>query len=346
MASAEEQAGKTAPLLPILVIGLAAAVFSFKQRTAQIAAASGDTHVLPAPLKEKGFASAFQRLKAIILTVYNGINDHRVLAIAAGVAFYSLLAIFPAIAAIVSLYGLFANPSSIASELQQLTGVLPEGAIEVIKDQLTRLSLQQQGTLGLTFIISIVVSLWSANAGVKALIDALNVVRGQSEKRSFIVLNAISLTFTTAAILFIIVALAAIVVLPVALHVWGLDQTTPFLVSVLRWPALFIPTTFGLALIYRYGPCCARPRWSWLSFGSLIAALLWLAASYLFSWYTTQFGDYNKTYGSLGAVVGFMTWIWISVIVILLGAELDMAIATTSKRALQPPNRMNGPRAV
>lgn len=344
MASAEEQAGKTAPLLPILVIGLAAAVFSFKQRTAQIVAASGETHVLPAPAQEKGFASAFQRLKTIALTVYNRINDHRVLAIAAGVAFYSLLAIFPAIAAIVSLYGLFANPSSIATELQRLTGVLPEGAIEVIKDQLTRLSLQQQGTLGLTFIISIIVSLWSANAGVKALIDALNVVRGQPEKRSFIVLNAISLTFTTAAILFIIVALAAVVVLPVALDVWGLDQTTPLLVSVLRWPALFVPTALGLAVVYRYGPCCSRPRWNWLSFGSLVAALLWLAASYLFSWYTAQFGDYNKTYGSLGAVVAFMTWIWISVIVILLGAELDMAIATTADQT--PQSRRIDPHAM
>jgi membrane protein len=340
MAGEEEQVRGASPLLTILALGLVAAVFSFKQRAAQPAVASGETHAQPALSKRDGSDGAIQRLKAILLTVYDGINDHRVLAIAAGVAFYSLLAIFPAIAAIVSLYGLFANPSTIATELQQLTGVLPEGALEVIKDQLTRLSQQQQGTLGLTFIISIVISLWSANAGVKALIDALNVVRGQPEKRSFIVLNSVSLLFTTAAILFIIVALAAVVVLPVVLHVWGLDQTTPLLISALRWPALFVPTALGLTVLYRYGPCCSPPRWGWLSFGSILAALLWLAASFLFSWYTSQFGDYDKTYGSLGAVVGFMTWIWISVIVILLGAELDMAIAQTSDRALKPPSQV------
>lgn len=349
MAGKEKEAGGLlAPFFPVLVVGLAAVSLALNRRANSDRIAANGPPVkgaavkgaaaLPAPsgMTTSDMATVWGplgRFKAIVLTVYEGINAHRVLAIAAGVAFYSLLAIFPAIAALVSLYGLFANPGTIAADLQQLSGMLPEGAIEVIRDQLTRVSQQQQGALGLTFLVSLAISLWSANSGVKALIDALNIVRGEEEKRNFFALNALSLLFTTGGILFIVLALIAVVAVPVALHFLGIDQTTPKLFAALRWPVLFVPTALGLAVIYRYGPCCSRPKWHWLSFGSLFAALLWLAASYLFSWYAAQFGNYNKTYGSLGAVVGFMTWIWISVIVILLGAELDRAIAATAPKS-------------
>lgn len=341
MAGKGQQAdGLLAPFLPVLIVGLTAVAMRLRREGATAAMpASIETKTLraeasraPAPAFGDGIGGRARRLKAIGITVYNGINQHRVLAIAAGVTFYALLALFPAIAALVSLYGFFANPSTISADLQQLAGVLPEGAIDIIKDQLTRVSLQQQGTLGLTFIVSLAISLWSANSGIKALMDALNVVRGEEEKRNFFYLNAISLLFTTAAIFFIILALLAVVVVPVVVHYIGFDQLAPKLVSILRWPGLLVATALGLAALYRYGPCCSRPRWRWLSVGSVLAALLWIAASYLFSWYTAHFGSYNKTYGSLGAVVGFMTWIWISVIVILLGAELDMAIAATSRK--------------
>jgi membrane protein len=274
-----------------------------------------------------------QRFKTIVSTVYDGFNTHRIMSLAAGVAFFSLLAIFPAIAALVSLYGLFANTSSISGDLEQLAGVLPTGVIDVVKDQLMHLSQQPRGTLGFALAISVAGSLWSANSGVKALIDALNAVRGESERRSFVKLNAISLAFTTAAILFVILAMIAVVIVPIVLNFLAFNQAMPALIATLRWPAILLPMVLGLALFYRYGPCY---RWSgrhWLTWGSVFAAVVWLAASCLFSWYTAQFGSFNKTYGSLGAVIGFLTWIWISSIIILVGAELDSAIARTSNHS-------------
>src|SRR4029077_6901174 len=153
-----------------------------------------------------------------ILRVYRGIADDRILANAAAVAFYALLALFPAIGALVSIYGLFADPASIEQHLDSVSGILPGGAVDVIQDQLNRLAAQPRGTLGVSFIVGLIVSLWSANGGIKALFDALNVAYGEKEKRSFVRLNAISLTFTGAMITFLIFALACIVALPVALN--------------------------------------------------------------------------------------------------------------------------------
>jgi membrane protein len=261
--------------------------------------------------------------KDIVLRVYHNIGEHRVVALAAGVTFYSILALFPAIAALVALYGLFADPATIANHLDSLSGVLPSGAVQVIGDELRRLTAQRNNTLGLTFAIGLATALWSANAGMKALIDALNLVYNEPEKRGFIKLNAMSLAFTVAAIGFVLLALGAMVVLPIALDYLGIATVADEVIRWARWPALFIAVMFGLSLLYRYGPSRTQARWRWITWGSAIAAILWLLASVLFSWYAGNFGSYNKTYGSLGAVIGFMVWIWISTIVILLGAEID-----------------------
>jgi len=261
--------------------------------------------------------------KDILLRVYHNISDHRVVALAAGMTFYSLLAIFPALAALVAIYGLFSDPAIITAHFDQLAGFLPAGAIDVARDQLTRVAAKGSQTLGLTFVIGLGVSLWSTNAAMKSLFDTLNIVYGEKEKRSLIKLNAVSLTFTVAGVAFVLIAIGAVVVLPVALKYLGLSDFTDRLLQVVRWPALLAALTLGLALIYRYGPSREAPRWRWITWGSAAAAVLWLAASALFSWYAASFGNFNETYGSLGAVIGFMTWLWISAIVILLGAELD-----------------------
>jgi membrane protein len=261
--------------------------------------------------------------KDILLCVYNGISDDRILVNAAGVTYYALLALVPGIAALVSIYGLFADPSTIVSRLDTVAGLAPGGAIEVIRDQLTRLSAQGSTTLGVGFLIGLVISLWSANSGIKALFDSLNVVYGEKEKRSFIRLNAVTLSFTIATIAFLLIALACIVALPVALdHLPG-SGVTGRLLKIARWPILLVLVAFGLTLIYRYGPSCAEPRRQWITWGSAFAAIVWLAASALFSWYAANFGNFNKTYGSLGAIIGFMTWMWLSMIVILVGAKLN-----------------------
>jgi membrane protein len=261
--------------------------------------------------------------KDILLRIYRNIGEHRVVALAAGMTFYSLLAIFPALAALVAIYGLFSNPDSIASHLDKLSGFLPGGAMEIARDQLTRVASKGRQTLGLTFLISLGVSLWSANAAMKSLFDTLNIVYRETEKRSFIKLNLVSLAFTLAGILFVLVAMGAVVVLPPALNHVGLSEKADLLVRIGRWPAMFVILTLALAVIYRFGPSRETPRWRWITWGSAAAAILWIAASALFSWYAGSFGKFNETYGSLGAVIGFMTWLWISAIVILLGAELD-----------------------
>ena len=195
--------------------------------------------------------------------------------------------------------------------------------MDIARDQLTRVASKGRQSLGLTFLIGFAVSLWSANAAMKSVFDTLNIVYGEQEKRGFIRLNLVSLSFTVGAVLFVLLAIGSVIVLPFVLQHVGLSEAADRLLRLGRWPAMFVVLTLALALIYRYGPSRRTPRWRWVTWGSAIAAILWLAASALFSWYTANFGNYNETYGSLGAVIGFMTWLWISAIVILLGAELN-----------------------
>ncbi len=261
--------------------------------------------------------------KDIAWRVYAEINDDRVVTVAAGVTFYVLLALFPGVGALVALYGLFADAATINDHLATMAGILPSGALEVIGDQIKRITAEGNTTLGLTFFIGLAVSLWSANAGMKAIFDALNIVYDEVEKRSFVRLNALSLTFTAGAIMFLLAAMGAMVVLPIVLDYVWLGQAAEVAARILRWPALLVAVMFGLSVLYRYGPSRAAARWRWVTWGSVLAAILWIAVSMLFSWYAANYGNYNKTYGSLGAVIGFMTWIWISTIVILAGAELN-----------------------
>ena len=274
-------------------------------------AAEGPTQVSPRGWRE------------ILISLWRSVNKDRVLALAAGVAFYAILAIFPALAAMVALYGLFADPAAIAAHLDTMNGVVPGGGIDVLRDQLTHVSSAGQSTLGITFLIGLAISLWSANSGMKALFDTLNLVFKEEEKRGFIKLNAISLAFTVGMIMFALLALGAIVVVPVAFSFFGLQGVADMLISYLRWPVLLLIVGLTLSVIYRFGPSREQPQWHWITLGSVCGSLLWLAASVLFSWYASNFGSYNKTYGTLGAAIGFMVWIWISVITVLLGAELD-----------------------
>jgi membrane protein len=272
--------------------------------------------------------------KDIGLRLYGSITDDRILANAASVAFYGLLALFPAIAALVSVYGLFADPAAIQQHLADLAGVFPGGAIDVVGDQLKRLTAQPPHALGLGFAVGLLVSLWSANGGIKALFDALNVVYGEKEERGFFHLNAVSLAFTLTVIAFLILALSAIIAVPVAL-----DYLPEFLGGILalaRWPVLLLIVAVALAAMYRWGPSRSEPRWRWVSWGSAAAAIAWLALSALFSWYAANFGNFNKTYGSLGAVIGLMLWMWLSVIVILVGGKLNAEMEHQTARQGPP----------
>ena len=278
--------------------------------------------------------------KDILWRTYQQMGEDRLLAVAAGVVFYGLLAVFPAVTALVSLYGLFASPAAIGDNLSLAAGILPQGAVDILREQIGHLASGSGAKLGFGFVIGLAVALWSANAGMKAIMDALNVVYEEKEKRGFIKLTLVSLAFTLAAISSVLLALGAVVVLPVALNYVGLPTLTDLLLRLARWPLLLILIIIGLAVLYRYGPSRREPRWQWISVGGVIAAVAWLVSSALLSWYLASFADYNATYGSLGAGIGMMTWMWISSIVILFGAELNSEIEHQTAR----DSTVDGPR--
>lgn len=250
-------------------------------------------------------------------------NEDRVMTEAAGITFYALLSLFPALTALVSIYGLFADRETMRDHLNDLSGFVPQGGMTIISEQLERLLSNPQQALGIGAIIGLGAALWSANQGTKAMLDALNVVYGEKEKRGFLFRTALSLGMTFGALIFIIVAISAIVVLPVVLGFFWLGEGTETLLSLARWPILLAAITLLLAVIYRYGPSREKAQWRWVSYGGVFAAIAWSLVSAGFSWYVGRFGNYDATYGSLGAVMGFMTWIWLSAIVVLVGAELN-----------------------
>jgi membrane protein len=254
--------------------------------------------------------------KDILWRTYHQIGDDRLLAVAAGAVFYMLLALFPAITALVSLYGLLADPGAINDQLLLLQGVMPEGAIGIVKEQITRFTQTSNSAFGLGFFFGLALALWSANAGMKVVYD-------EREKGGFVKLTIVALAFTLGGLAFVILALGAVVIFPLALASIGFESRSAELIAILRWPALFVIVMLALAMLYRYGPSRTPARWQWLSVGSLFAALAWLAVSALFSWYLANFAHYDATYGSLGAAIGLMMWLWLSVIVILIGAELN-----------------------
>jgi membrane protein len=264
--------------------------------------------------------------KDILWRTYERTGEDRLLAIAAGVVFFGLLAVFPAITALVSCYGLFANPSTIGDNLRTLALMLPEGSFTIVQDQIARVLAKGNTALGFTFLFGLALALWSANAGVKAVIDALNVVYEEREKRSFIKLNLLSLTFTAGGILALLLMVGAVVALPLLLnHLW-LGSQSKLIVSLVRWPLLLAILLLALAILYRFGPSRREAQWQWLSVGAVAAALLWIAGSALLSWYLSNFGNYDATYGSLGAAIGLMMWMWMSAIIVLCGAELNSEI--------------------
>jgi membrane protein len=283
--------------------------------------------------------------KDILWRAYEKMNDNRLLAVAAGVVFYALLGLFPAVTAFVSLYGLIADASAIDRHLSLAAGIMPSGAVDILHEQLTRLTSSGASALSFGFVFGLLFALWSANSGTKAVLDGLNVAAEETEKRSFIRLNLISLGFTFGAFAALTLAIGAVVVAPILLAHLGLGGVADTLIRILRWPALLALVVVGLAILYRYGPSRREARWTWLSVGSVAAAVSWLVTSTLFSWYIANFGAYDATYGSLGAAIGMMMWMWISMIVILLGAQLNAEIEhQTSKDSTVGPEEPLGRR--
>jgi membrane protein len=259
--------------------------------------------------------------------------------VAAGATFYLLLALFPALAAFVSLYGFVADPMTIAEHIAFLGGVLPSGGLEIINGQLQSLIDQDAEALSAGFLVGLAIALWSANSGIKSLFEGMNVAYGETEKRGFVMLNVLSLTFTMGALFVGIGLIVSVGIVPAALALLRLDQWTEILIRVLRWPLLLIMIGIGMTVLYRFGPSREKAKWRWLTWGSALATIVWLIASWAFSYYLQNFADYNATYGTLGAVIGFMMWTWISVIILLVGAELngELEHQTAKDSTVGPP---------
>src|SRR5262249_9631741 len=271
-----------------------------------------------------------------------------VFALAAGVAFYSLLAVFPAIAAGVSCYALFADAGTISKHLSSTAGIVPAGTLDLLSNEITRIAAKSDGKLTLGFVFGLGVALWTANAGMKSMFDALNVIYDEEEKRGLIRLNLVSLFLTVCAIAAAGLAIGLVVVFPLLLAALGLTSLDYPAIGYLRWPTMFLLILFGLAVLYRYGPSRRRAKWGWLTLSSGFPALAGLAVSPLCSWYLGHFTDYNATYGALGAVVGMMMWMWLSATVVLVGAELNSEVEhqTAQDSTVGPVNPLGARGAV
>jgi membrane protein len=269
--------------------------------------------------------------KAIALGAWSAFNNDRITQVAGGVAFFALLAVFPALAAFVSLYGLFGDVGAAERQVLLLRGVLPQDTLQFAADQMARFAAQGAGRLSLAFAVSVLISIWSANGAVKVLFDGLNVAYEQRETRGLIRLNLYSLAFTIGSLLFATAALSAVVATPVLLHLVGYRYGVGWLAG-LRWPVLLAMAVTALSVLYRFGPNRPSVRGRWVTWGAALAALLWLLASMSFSSYVSSFAHYDRTYGSLGAVAAFMTWIWFSSMIVLAGAELNAQIETRPPR--------------
>jgi membrane protein len=298
-----------------VLIGLAT-VWTDRRRAAAEAKARAATRPPSAREKVRGHG-----WWAIARRTWAEFIDDRIPTVAAGSTFYALLALFPALGVFVSLYGLFGDVGEAQKQIAALQGLLPEGGVRVLSDQINRLAAAPPGGLGLTFALSLVLSVWSSNAGTKALIEGLNIAYEARERRSFLTLNLVSLGFTAGGILFSVAGLATVVAVPGLLARVGLGHLIGG--SVWRWPIMLAVMVAVLSGLYRFAPSHKHPHWRWVTPGGILATALWGAMSAAFSFYVGHWGHYDRTYGSLGALAGFMTWIWLSLIVVLLGAELN-----------------------
>ncbi|MBW9051238.1 YihY/virulence factor BrkB family protein [Rhizobium mesosinicum] len=281
---------------------------------------AGDNHGRHASVPE---SIPKQGLKDVFWRVVHEVSDDRVTLIAAGVTFYLLLALFPALAALVSLYGLFADPLTMSEHLGKLAMMLPPGAFDFVSDQIRSLTERRDNALGVTFFIGLAIALWSTHNGTLALFDAMNVAYEEREKRSLIRLNLIALCFTVCAIIGAIVLLALVAVMPVALSFLWLDRFQEEMALVLRWPLLLAVVVVASMAVYRFGPSREPARLRWMTWGAVMTTFSWFFMSLGFSVYLDHFANYNATYGTLGALIGFLVWTWLSVAILVVGAELN-----------------------
>lgn len=281
-------------------------------------------------------------LRDVAWRLYDSLASDRILLISAGVTFYLLLSIFPAISVFVSLYGLVADPASVIDRLSFFGLTMPEQAFDLILGQLRSLTSAPPSSLSVTLLGSLAIALWSANAGMKALFEAMNVAYGENEKRGLIRLNLTSLFFTFASLVLVVLIITLAGVVPAILNYLWLGRWTELIIGLARWPLLLILIGAAITALYRLGPSREPAKLRWLSWGAVFSTFAWLAAALAITFYLGHIADYNATYGALGASIGFMVWVWVSVIIVILGAELNAELEHQTARdsTTGPPQEM------
>jgi len=280
--------------------------------------------------------------KNILLRVVGEIGKDNVALIAAGVAFFGLLALFPAITALMALAGLLLEPGEVTQQLQSLATLMPEQAAEIFMNQAVGVAGSRQGGLGLAFALGLVLALYSASTGMGSLISGLNIAYDEKEKRGFIKLKLITLGLTLLLILGLVLGLAGVIALPAVLAFFDLPGWLETVLGLARWVVLAMLTVAGLAAIYRWGPSRRNARWAWLTPGALVACALWLIGSVGLSVYVANFASYNETFGSMAGMIVLLLWLWLSAFVVLLGAELnaEMEAQTAADTTIGPDRAM------
>lgn len=261
--------------------------------------------------------------KDIAWRAWGDISEKNLFLASGGVTYAVLLALFPGLAALVSVYGLISNPDQIQKQVASLSGVLPAQTREMVSNELHSLAASSSSALGVGLIISVVLALWSASRGMSGLMTAVNIAYGERETRSFFKFNLIALGLTLGTIVGGIVAIGLVGGLPAAVHSARFGAFLSWLMLILEWPLLVVLMLAGLAVLYRYAPDRDDPQWRWVTPGAIVATGLWIVGSILFSVYVGNFGSYNKTYGSLGGAVVLMTWLYLTAFVVLLGAAIN-----------------------
>lgn len=259
----------------------------------------------------------------VLARTWKGVGDENLSLIAAGSAFFALLAIVPAMTALVAIWALFADPAALSDQLELIRRILPRAAYDVVSAQMTRIVESTSGSLGWGALLGLLLTLWSANRGTKAFMSAFNVVYGAREKRGFILLNLYSLLLTAVGVAMVGAALALVVGLPAFFAAVGFPAEGPGGAGLLRWPLLLGGVFLFYLLLGRFAPSRPASPWRWLWPGAAASALVWLLASILFSVYVAHFNNFNAVYGSLGAIVILLMWIYLSIFVGLIGARMN-----------------------
>jgi membrane protein len=274
------------------------------------------------------------------LRLYQNIDDDFIGLLAAGVAFYFFLAAFPAIAALISLYGLFSDPVFVTQQIESLESFLPPDSLKILADQARSISATSGAALGFGFVVGLMLTIYSTTKGVSALIKGLNIAYNVRERRNVVVLNFTAFMLTFVMMAYMLFALSLIALMPAFFNFIHLPDSIEIPLLMLRWPLLLLSGVFGVQILYNFAPCHAQHKKKWFTWGALIATLFWVGGSSLFSLFVSNFGKYNETYGSLGAVAVLLLWFWLSGLSVLLGAEVNASFTPRTQKVHGPQDAL------